>query len=96
MSNIEPFGYFKADVCGWTDCHDDDEGAQPLWDSAAMCAIEKQRDELLAVLEAIADNDFGYGPEIGDIRSRFANGRDAMQVIKAARNAIANAKGGAA
>ena len=47
MSNIEPFGYFRADACGWTDCHDDDEGAQPLWDNAAMCAIEKQRDELL-------------------------------------------------
>ena len=53
MSNIEPFGYFKSDACGWTDCHDDDEGAIPLWDNAALCAIEKQRDELMAALDEI-------------------------------------------
>lgn len=64
MSNIEPFGYFRPDIDGWTDCHDDDEGAQPLWDNAAMCAIEKQRDELLAALEkAIGFVPAGYGIE---------------------------------
>lgn len=31
----EPFGYFKAEPFGWTDCAETDEGAQPLWDKAA-------------------------------------------------------------
>ena len=48
---IEPFGYFRAEPFGWTDCHDDDDGAIPLWDNAALLAIEKQRDELLSALE---------------------------------------------
>ena len=48
MSNTqEPFGYFKAEPFGWTDCAETDEGAQPMWDNNAMCAIEKQRDDAL-------------------------------------------------
>jgi hypothetical protein len=35
---IEPFGYFKADPCGWTDCAETDEGAIPLYDRAAIDA----------------------------------------------------------
>ena len=91
----EPFGYFRAEPFGWTDCAETDEGAQPLWENAAMCAIEKQRDEILAALESIVDNDFGYGPEIGDIRSNFGKRVDAMKIIKNARSAIAIVKGGA-
>lgn len=32
----EPFGYFKAEPFGWTDCAETDEGAQPLWDKAVQ------------------------------------------------------------
>ena len=53
MRNVEPFGYFKAEPFGWTDCNEFDPDAQPLWDDAAMCAVEKQRDELLAALIAL-------------------------------------------
>ena len=30
---IEPFGYFKAEPFGWTDCAEDDEGAVALYDA---------------------------------------------------------------
>lgn len=42
----EPFGFFRAEPFGWTDCAETDEGAQPLFDQAAIDAIYKQRDEL--------------------------------------------------
>ena len=51
---IEPFGYFKPEPFGWTDCAEADEGAIPLWDNNAMCAIEEQRDELLEELKKAA------------------------------------------
>lgn len=53
MRNVEPFGYFKAEPFGWTDCDECDPDAKPMWDDAAMCAVEKQRDELLAALIAL-------------------------------------------
>lgn len=51
MKTIEPFGYFKAEPFGWTDCAETDEGARPLWDNEAMSAVENQRDDLLAALD---------------------------------------------
>ena len=29
---MEPFGYFKSEPFGWTDCSEDDEGAVPLYE----------------------------------------------------------------
>ena len=29
---MEPFGYFKAEPFGWTDCSEDDEGAVALYE----------------------------------------------------------------
>ena len=60
----EPFGHFKAGPFGWTDCAETDEGAQPLYDQAAIDELdekimvadyalmdaERQRDELLAAV----------------------------------------------
>lgn len=100
MSNIEPFGYFRADIDGWNDCHDDDEGATPLWDNAALCAVEKQRDDLLAALEglhkvceiALSDKD---GFQHTYFETRAGHFVEATGVMMAAESAIANAKGGA-
>lgn len=50
----DPFGFFKAEPFCWTDCAETDEGAQPLFDQAAIDAISKQRDELLAALERLS------------------------------------------
>jgi hypothetical protein len=32
----EPFGYFKAEPFGWTDCGKDDEGAIALYEKVMM------------------------------------------------------------
>lgn len=40
----EPFGYFKAEPFGWTDCAETDDCAIPLYDEEAISAISKQRD----------------------------------------------------
>lgn len=42
----EPFGYFKAEPFGWTDCAETDEGAWPLYDQQAIDDLVRQRDEL--------------------------------------------------
>lgn len=52
----EPFGYFKPEPFGWTDCAETDDDAIQLFDKAAIRLIEKQRDELLAALEGLADD----------------------------------------
>lgn len=62
MKPIEPFGYFKAEPFGWTDCAETDEGAQPLYEKSTI-------DLLIATLKVIrtwAANDHA-GSEIADI-----------------------------
>ena len=36
---MEPFGYFRAEPFGWADCAESDEGAQPLYDLAAINSL---------------------------------------------------------
>ena len=55
-NTLEPFGYFRAETFGWTDCVETDEGAIPLYDQAAVAKLQCQRDELLAAAEAIEIN----------------------------------------
>jgi hypothetical protein len=45
------------------------------------------------VLLTIVDNDFSYGPEVGDVRSRFRS--DAMKIIRTAREIIEKHTGSA-
>ena len=40
----EPFGYFKAQPFGWTDCAETDEYAIPLYDIESIKSISKSRD----------------------------------------------------
>ena len=53
----EPFGYFKAEPFGWTDCAETNEGAIPLyespraWGAAKITLLIKERDELRALLD---------------------------------------------
>ena len=35
----DPFGYFKPDPFGWTDCAETDEGARPLYDQDTVDAL---------------------------------------------------------
>lgn len=49
-SSAEPFGYFKAEAFGWTDCAETDEGARPLYDQGAIDALIAERADI-ATLE---------------------------------------------
>src|SRR5574343_1178577 len=49
----DPFGYFKPEPFGWTDCAESDDDAIPLYDKVAIKLIEKQRDKLSAEVEAM-------------------------------------------
>lgn len=63
----EPFGHFKAEPFGWTDCAETDDGAQPLYDQAAIDELGerlmvsdyalkdalRQRDALLAACDGV-------------------------------------------
>ena len=48
----EPFGYFKAEPFGWTDCADTDEGAIALYEYPPdqTAEIERLKEELLSTL----------------------------------------------
>lgn len=46
--NIEPFGYFRAEPFGWTDCDKGDEGAVPLYERAVLQQLETERASLFA------------------------------------------------
>lgn len=84
----EPFGHFKAEAFGWTDCAETDDGAQPLYDQAAIDELGerlkdalRQRDALLAALRMIAGaNDCG----------------SSMPLIHIAKGAVEKVEGGAA
>lgn len=79
-TEIEPFGYFKANPFGWTDCAETDEGAVALYDLAAIDELVKQRDELLAALEKFAD---WYDERRGDNECRpLENARAAIDRVK--------------
>jgi len=54
---IEPFGYFRAEPFGWTDCSETDEGAVPLYDQAVVDDLRESdavRDRLAALLSDTA------------------------------------------
>lgn len=38
----EPFGYFRAEPFGWTDCSETDEGAVPLYEQAVVTNLQQQ------------------------------------------------------
>jgi hypothetical protein len=89
----EPFGYFKLeDLSYWTDCHEDDEGAIPLYElSDEFLRLHndaiRQRDELLATGQAVVDR---WDSPLWKDQPHTA------EFINALRQAIASVKGGAA
>jgi len=39
---IEPFGYFRAEPFGWTDCSETDEGAVPLYEQSVVTNLQQR------------------------------------------------------
>ena len=98
----EPFGFFKAEPFGWTDCAETDEGAQPLFDQAAIDAISKQRDELLADLTAARNALLREGMQRDELLAALEDVKIYLQDTQAQRRiydrvikAIASVKDGA-
>lgn len=108
---IEPFGYFRAEPFGWTDCSETDEGAVPLYEQASIDELIKQRDDLLAVFSVVISemedrdrndgNAPGHGhkiPGIWDSDNGSLSGKPCAwcAVWAKAKELIASVKGGAA
>jgi len=51
----EPFGYFRAEPFGWTDCGPDDDGAKALYEWPANTQLTDAAPELLAALKGLID-----------------------------------------
>ena len=51
----EPFGYFRAEPFGWTDCGPDDDGAKALYEWPADTQLTDAAPELLAALKGLID-----------------------------------------
>jgi hypothetical protein len=64
----EPFGYFRPDPFGWTDCAKEAEGARPLYDLETVDKLQAEIDATrnalrLAVRRYVVD-DQAWAPEI--------------------------------
>lgn len=56
----EPFGYFKAEPFGWTDCEKDDEGAIALYERPQAQPVA--RDVLMMALQRLANEVIKFVP----------------------------------
>jgi len=78
----EPFGYFRAEPFGWTDCSPDDEGSIPLFE-----APQPQRDSETAM--RLAGKLEMAEREVADLKRQIESMHydlDAMSVIKGDRD----------
>lgn len=51
----EPFGYFRADPMGWTDCAADDDGAIALYERPQEWELRKELDSANDFIKSLAD-----------------------------------------
>ena len=76
MLKPEPFGYFRAEPFGWTDCAETDDGAVPLFDHAAIAELEHNYASLQQAFEemkAIAAHRLAAMKEAESQRDTFAS-----------------------
>lgn len=67
MPKPEPFGYFRAEPFGWTDCSETDDGAMALYDQAAVDALERERDDLALIIAT----DTGTESAVADLQRQL-------------------------
>ena len=100
----EPFGYFRAEPFGWTDCAETDEGAVALYDQETVNALQgrcdellKQRDELLYELlsaaKAVIERwDSPLWKDLPPTANVIARLRDAVNKLEGDAEAEANSR----
>lgn len=98
----EPFGYFRQEPFGWTDCADTDEGAKPLYDQETVDELVMQREELLEALDVVSEAITRAHAGCANVASG-AHCNEARQLARAslrnldtALSAVASVKGSAA
>lgn len=65
----EPFGYFKAEPFGWTDCAETDEGAVALYERRPWVGLTDEEQEIASW----ADGSFGAGARWAEVKLREKN-----------------------
>ena len=79
----EPFGYFRAEPFGWTDCAETDEGAVALYDQETVNALQERHDELLsAAKEVIKRWDSHLWKDLPPTAEVIARLRDAVNKLE--------------
>lgn len=93
---IEPFGYFRAEPFGWTDCSETDEGAVPLYDQAVVTNLQQQ-------LAHMTDDAFGLRVMLREAKKQrdellaaLEYHQEQTRPIQATIDLISRVKGGAA
>lgn len=82
----EPFGYFRAEPFGWTDCAETDEGAVALYEQETVNALQERYGELLSAAKAVIER--WNSPLWGDLPPT-------AEVIARLRDAVVKVEGGA-
>ncbi|MDD2663991.1 MAG: hypothetical protein PHD19_09545 [Dechloromonas sp.] len=99
----EPFGYFKAEPFGWTDCAETDDGAVPLYKKQDIETLMKQLDHLNRLCEFNERTMAELEKQRDELLAALERIRKQQETIGATGNsawttadfAIASAKGGA-
>ena len=85
--NQEPFSYFRAELFGWVDCGEKNEGAVALYDQETVNALQGRCDELLSAAKAVIER--WDSPQWKDLPPT-------VDVIARLRDAVNKLEGGAA
>ena len=83
----EPFGYFRAEPFGWTDCAETDEGAVALYDQETVNALQGRCDELLSAAKAVVERwDSPLWKDLPPTAKAIARLRDAVNKLEGAQD----------
>ena len=84
----EPFGYFRAEPFGWTDCAEEDEGAVPLYDQSAVDSLERERDDLAMIIASDTGTESAVSELQGQRDGLISALREARQRVEIDRAAL--------
>lgn len=83
----EPFGYFRAEPFGWTDCAETDEGAVALYDQETVNSLQWRCDELLSAAKAVVERwDSPLWKDLPPTAKAIARLRDAVNKLEGAQD----------
>ena len=87
----EPFGYFRAEPFGWTDCAETDEGAVALYDQETVNTLQGRCDELQKQRDALRT---ALEEAIEYLEPRVEGGKVGVNLLPRLKSVIASVEGG--